>query len=217
MCRCQRPPALRYRFRSCPAASAQRKRNPARSSQPAGTEAEPGIHPGSTEPEEGPGSGSQGGQRAGGRAVRSPSANGTREAPALGRDPRLTLLRTPAGRSSSAAPAPSHKAERPGGPRTGMQPGPATQPRPGPGTARAQPLSAGRGPAARSWGHRGTEGSRRLPRCPTRSPGTSCGDRRGGGTRVAPAGPRRLVGSPRGRPRGGSAAAAPAPGADGPR
>lgn len=91
VCRCQRPPALRYRFRSCPAASAQRKRSPACSSQPAGTEAEPGIHPGSTEPEEDPGSGSQGGKQAGGWAVRSPSANGTREVP----DPHLPWAGTP--------------------------------------------------------------------------------------------------------------------------
>lgn len=50
-----------------------------------------GIHPGSTEPEEGPGSGSQGEQGAGGRAVRSPSANGTWETPV----PHLPWVGTP--------------------------------------------------------------------------------------------------------------------------
>lgn len=50
-----------------------------------------GIHPGRTEPEEGPGSGAQRGQRADGRAVRSPSANGTREAPV----PHLPWAGTP--------------------------------------------------------------------------------------------------------------------------
>lgn len=112
-----------------------------------------GTQPGSTEPEEGPGSGSQGGQRAPrtDRAVRNPSANGTwgHLSPTCPRQgPRLTLLGSPAERQSSAAP--SREAEKPGRPRTGTHPGPATQPRPGPGTARAPPLPAGRGPAARS-------------------------------------------------------------------
>lgn len=137
-----------------------------------------GIHPGSTEPEEGPGSGLQRGQGAGGRAVRSPSANGTWVAPV----PLLPWAGThvsppedPSREVERRCPSPFTRGGKAGGPRAGMQPGPATQPRPGPGTARAQPLSARRGPTPRSWGHRATRGPQPLPQCPTTSPGTSCG------------------------------------------
>lgn len=174
-----------------------------------------GIHPGCTEPEERLPVGTTGRRPGCEKPQRQWRLGGTCPPPALGRDPRLALMRTPAGRSSSAAQPHRTRQED----REGPAPGCSQAPPPSPARPRKRPGTAalgGGGPVARSWRDQGTEGSRRLPRCPARSPGTSCGDRRSRGTLVPPAGPRRPMRSPRVRPRGGSAAAAAVPGADGP-